>query len=87
MTKAEFFGCLPLCKDLIDVIANFERVIGNFSEYDQPDQAGQTMQVGIGFPEMVNTGIATEGVNPVTGFSFALALFAVASMKRSPRLR
>jgi hypothetical protein len=86
--KADGFGCLPLCKDLIDVLANAERVIEKFSEYDQPGQEGQIIQAGSGGnSETVHTGVSNAVVDPATGLSFALALFAASYTKRASRSR
>ena len=85
MPKVDGVGGLPLCKDLVDVLANAERVIENLSEYDQPDQDGQTTQAGFGVSETVHAGVLTAGVDPVSGLSFALALFAASYTRRASR--
>ena len=84
MPVLDILGCLPACKDVVDLLANAERAIERLSEYGDAIPDGHVVQASAGAWDM--TGTATTGPSdPVASLSFSLSLLAAAYVRRAGR--
>jgi hypothetical protein len=83
--KTESFGCSPLVKDFVDVLANAERVIEVFSRYDCSDFQVQVAHQAPEFVAVAHAGAVGGAPDPLSSLSFLFALCAAAVTKGAPR--
>jgi hypothetical protein len=79
MPKTGPLGCIPANKELIDVLANTERVIERLSEYDREEKKEYSVPPSYGDRQHGQAETISTGADALYGISFALALAAVAS--------
>jgi hypothetical protein len=84
--KIEGFGGLSQCKELVDVLANAERVIGGLKQYDLSEHEGLVLHAGAGALGSTHGSIVAGGPDPLSGLSFLLAICAAAVARKAPKV-